>query len=170
MPSLFTRGFAEHLSLASGLEAVEGENNMPLLPGRIVILAGDSDGEVITGPGGGLCLRQRRAGLSGVHPSADLLFASAARTARQPAAVVLTGIGRDGTAGARDFASRGLPVLAQNPETAVVWGMPTSVIEAGLATGVFSVEDIGAELIRLAGPVQPWHALPEESLDGKPRM
>jgi len=150
MPRLFTGGFAEHLAEASGLEVVEGEDGMALGPGRIVVIAGGCDGEVTRGANG-LRLRQRRADESGIHPSGDLLFESAARVARLPAAVVLTGIGSDGTAGARHFAARRLAVFAQTPDTAVVWGMPSAVIDAGYATDVLGVEDIGAELARLAG-------------------
>jgi len=151
MPQLFTGGFAEHLAVVSGQEVVEGEDDMALTPGRIVIVAGGCDGEVVCGIGGGLRLRQRPARDAGVHPSGDVLFTSAVRAARQPIAVVLTGIGSDGTAGARGFAARRLPVFAQNPGTAVVWGMPSAVIDAGLATQVLTVEDIGAELAKLAG-------------------
>jgi len=150
MPRLFTAGFAEHLAIASGLDVVEAENNMALVPGRVAVIAGGCDGEVVRGPGG-LRLRQRHGGNSGIHPSADVLFESAVRAARLPAAVVLTGIGSDGTAGAQHFAARQLPVFAQTPDTAVVWGMPSAVIEAGYASQVLSVEEIGAELARLAG-------------------
>ncbi len=154
MPSLFTGGFAEHLALASGLEVVEGEDNMPLPPGRIVVIAGGCDGEVVRGALG-LRLRQRRAGEAGIHPSGDVLFESAAKAARLPAAVVLTGIGSDGTLGARAFAERRLPVFAQIPGTAVVWGMPSAVIEAGHASHVLGVVEIGAELARLSGRLPP---------------
>jgi len=154
MPSLFTGGFAEHLALASGLEVVEGEDNMPLTPGRIVVIAGGCDGEVLR-TSSGLRLRQRRAGEAGIHPSGDLLFESAAKAARLPAAVVLTGIGSDGTLGAKSFSARQLPVFAQTPGTAVVWGMPSAVIDAGHASQVLGVEEIGAELARLSGRLPP---------------
>ena len=150
MPSLFTSGFAEHLARASGFEVVEGEDNMALRPGRIVIIAGGCDGEVLR-TSAGLRLRQRRDGEDGIHPSGDVLFESAARSAKMPVAVVLTGIGSDGTHGARSFAARQFPVLAQTPASAVVWGMPASVIEAGCATLVLGVEEIGVELSRLTG-------------------
>ena len=68
-----------------------------------------------------------------------------------PIAVVLTGIGSDGTNGARHFATRQFPVFAQEPNSAVVWGMPSSVIDAGYATDVLMIEEIGAELSRMAG-------------------
>ena len=154
MPGLFTAGFAEHLAQASGLEVVEGEDALPLTAGRVVIIAGGCDAEVLRGPSG-LRLRQRRAGDTGIHPSGDVLFESAAKAARLPAAVVLTGIGSDGTLGARAFAERRLPVFAQIPGTAVVWGMPSAVIDAGYATQVLGVEEIGAELARLSGRLPP---------------
>ncbi len=154
MPSLFTSGFAEHLALATGIDVVEGVDSMPLPPGRIVIIAGGCDGEIVR-TSNGLCLRQRRAGEQGIHPSGDALFESAASAARQPAAVVLTGIGNDGTFGASFFANRQFPVFAQAPSTAVVWGMPSAVIEAGYATRVLSVERIGSELSRLCGRQSP---------------
>ena len=150
MPGLFTGGFAGHLALASGLEVVEGVDDMPLPPGRIVIIAGGCDGEVVR-TAAGLRLRQYEADADGIHPSGDRLFDSAVQAARQPVAVVLTGIGRDGTQGAGAFAAQRFPVLAQTPETAVVWGMPSAVIAAGHASLVLDVEKIGAELARLAG-------------------
>ena len=154
MPGLFTGGFAEHLALASGLDVVEGADDMRLPAGRIVIIAGGCDGEVMR-TAAGLRLRQYDATAAGIHPSGDRLFESAAQAARQPVAVVLTGIGRDGTRGARAFAARRLPVLAQSPETSVVWGMPSAVIDAGCVTHVLDVEEIGAELARLSGRSSP---------------
>ena len=162
MPRLFTAGLAEHLSRASRLEVLEGEDNLPLLPGRVVVIAGGCDGQIIRDPSGGLRLRQRRAGEGGIHPSADILFESAADTARRPVAVVLTGIGSDGTAGAQAFARKGYPVFAQNPETAVVWGMPASVIEAGHATATLTVEEIGTQLARLSRAGGTFPATPHQ--------
>ena len=150
MPRLFTAGFAEHLAQASGLDVIEAEDSMALVAGRVAVIAGGCDGEVVHGIGG-LHLRQRHGGDGGIHPSGDVLFESAIRAARLPAAVVLTGIGNDGTAGARGFANRRLPVLVQDPDTAVVWGMPLAVIDAGYASQVLPVDEIGAELTRLAG-------------------
>ncbi len=154
MPGLFTSGFAEHLCRSSGFNVVEGEDSLELVPGQVVIIAGGFDGEVVRS-GATLRLRQRRAGEDGIHPSGDVLFESAARHARMPVAVVLTGIGRDGTQGARAFFSRQYPVLVQTPASAVVWGMPASVIEAGFASAVLGIEEIGAEICRLSeGVVQ----------------
>src|SRR3546814_15798698 len=67
--------------------------------------------------------------------SSDLpMFASMAEVFGAGAvAVVLTGMGRDGTAGARRIVEAGGWVVAQDAESSVVWGMPGSVAREGLA-------------------------------------
>ncbi len=46
--------------------------------------------------------------------------------------VVLTGMGRDGSDGARAMYGKGATILAESPETCVVYGMPRAVAEAGI--------------------------------------
>ncbi len=63
----------------------------------------------------------------GVSSSADFLFESMAQTyGRGAVAVVLTGMGRDGTEGARRIAAEGGQVLAQAVESCLIPGMPLS--------------------------------------------
>ena len=89
-----------------------------------------------------------------VHPSADVLFEAAAMAARHPVAVILTGMGNDGTRGAGRFAHRGLPVLVQRPDTCIVGGMPGAAIEAGVASESLSLENIAARLRQWASPTR----------------
>lgn len=64
----------------------------------------------------------------GPHPSIDLLFASAAEAfGENLIAVVLSGTGSDGAAGAREVKFAGGTVIIQNPETAAFPGMPLSL-------------------------------------------
>jgi two-component system chemotaxis response regulator CheB len=81
-----------------------------------------------------------------------LLFETAALVARHPVAVILTGMGSDGTRGAAQFLRRRLPVLVQNPETCVVGGMPGAAIEAGVATESLTPTEIGQKLILWTSP------------------
>jgi two-component system, chemotaxis family, protein-glutamate methylesterase/glutaminase len=83
-------------------------------------------------------------------PSVDALLASAAKVWGATAlALVLTGMGSDGTRGAADIAAAGGSVIAQDEATSVVWGMPRSVANAGLCSAVLPLSQIGQELNHL---------------------
>lgn len=55
-------------------------------------------------------------------------------------AVILTGMGQDGLAGAERVVAAGGEVLVQDEASSVVWGMPGAIARAGLAS---AVEPIG---------------------------
>src|SRR3546814_17736077 len=75
-------------------------------------------------------------------------------------AVVLTGMGRDGTAGARRIVEAGGWVVAQDAESSVVWGMPGSVAREGLASAILPPDRMGryfaSQMARAA--CQPRHS------------
>jgi two-component system chemotaxis response regulator CheB len=67
----------------------------------------------------------------------DVLFRSAAEVfGDRTLAVVLTGMGADGTIGAGWIKAEGGRVLTEAEESCVVYGMPRSVFEAGLSDNV----------------------------------
>jgi two-component system chemotaxis response regulator CheB len=59
---------------------------------------------------------------------------------------VLTGMGNDGTAGARAIKAAGGLVLAQDEATSVIFGMPAEAIKAGVVDQVLSLDDIYAAI------------------------
>jgi two-component system chemotaxis response regulator CheB len=68
------------------------------------------------------------------RPSVDVLFQSAAEVYRQRVlGVVMTGMGSDGRAGAAWIKAQGGLIYTESEETCVVYGMPSSVVEAGLS-------------------------------------
>lgn len=116
-----------------------------------------SPGTVYLAPDGSqLGLRRGQVRLSpcgndGGHcPSADHLFASAA-AADGPGtvAVVLTGMGSDGTEGLRRLRAAGGRVIAQDEASSVVFGMPGSAARAGLTDAVVPLAEIAQVLITL---------------------
>ena len=151
MPQFFTACLAQSLSQDTGVVACEGEHKKPVLPGQVTILPGARDGVIAPRAGGGFELRLTQTD-SVVHPSGDLLFESVAMVARHPVAVILTGMGEDGTRGAGRFAHRKLPVLVQRPDSCVVGGMPSAAIEAGVASESLSLDEIAHRLRRWASP------------------
>jgi two-component system chemotaxis response regulator CheB len=68
----------------------------------------------------------------GVKPSADILMSSVAKVSGNKClGVILTGMGRDGTAGLKDIHSVGGKTYAQDEDSCVVYGMPKSAVESG---------------------------------------
>ena len=152
MPPLFTSGFARHLSTETGLEVVESTDGMEAKPGMVIIIKGGSDAVIREPFPGRIMLYERTSVEANIHPNADVLFRSAATVSCPVVAVVMTGMGRDGMVGAQELVARkACPVLVQSPDSCIVDGMPSSVIEAGLATAVLDPAALGARLGRMAG-------------------
>jgi two-component system, chemotaxis family, protein-glutamate methylesterase/glutaminase len=85
------------------------------------------------------------------RPAIDVLFESAARAyGAQVVGVLLTGFGRDGTAGMRAIHAAGGVTIAEDPETALQPTMPRNAIEAGVASEVLTLDAIAPRLLELA--------------------
>jgi two-component system chemotaxis response regulator CheB len=83
-------------------------------------------------------------------PAVDPLFSSAAAAWGSGAlALVLTGMGSDGTRGAAEIVAAGGGVIAQDEESSVVWGMPGSAANAGLCSALLPLDQIAPKIVRL---------------------
>jgi two-component system chemotaxis response regulator CheB len=151
MPEKFTKTFAERLDKKSGIHVGEAIDNEPIGRGRALICPGKNCMEAVVGVGGGVGmqadLRIRLAAPAKNDryvPSANRLFRSVAEVAGSRAVgIILTGMGDDGTEGARAILDAGGYVIAESEETAVVFGMPSAAIRAGAVTDVMSLTGIG---------------------------
>lgn len=150
MPEAFTGTFANRLCDETGLNVVEGKKHMQLEQDQVVIAPGGTDTVVRTNPQGKLILQIKRNDNMTVHPSIDMLFKSVIDVVENPIAVILTGMGNDGTEGAIEFAKKNYPVLVQELKTCVVEGMPSSAINAGTVTEVLSLDRIGKRIAKWA--------------------
>jgi two-component system chemotaxis response regulator CheB len=84
------------------------------------------------------------------RPSIDVLFESAARVyGPEVAGVLLTGFGRDGSAGMRAIHEAGGLTIAEDPETALQGAMPRNAIDAGCVSEVLTLDAIAARLLEL---------------------
>ncbi|ANC91686.1 chemotaxis response regulator protein-glutamate methylesterase [Azospirillum humicireducens] len=146
MPASFTAGFAASLARSLGRPVVEGGDGAILDPRTVTILRGGCDWVVRRQSARQFSLHAVDPAETIYHPSADRLFRSAAEAAESPVAVVLTGMGEDGSSGASAFAERRYPVLVQDPATCAVDGMPKAAIRAGVVTEVLPVEGIARKL------------------------
>lgn len=85
------------------------------------------------------------------RPSVDVLFESAAAHWRDPlAAVLLTGMGRDGAKGLLKLKALGRLTIAQDRESSVVYGMPKAAAEINAASEVLPLHKIAPRLVTFA--------------------
>jgi two-component system chemotaxis response regulator CheB len=75
------------------------------------------------------------------RPSVDALFHSAAEVyGSRVLGIVMTGMGSDGREGAAWIKAKGGTVLTEAEQTCVVYGMPRSIVEAGLSDGAVALD------------------------------
>jgi two-component system chemotaxis response regulator CheB len=152
MPPTFTRFLAARLNQQIPLAVVEATDGQPVVPGTVYVAPGDYH------------LRLKRRGAHIVtaldqeppenshRPAADVLFRSVAELYGAHAlALVMTGTGDDGLRGSEAIVRGGGHVLVQDEASSLVWDMAGRVQHAGLADGVLSLADMGAEVLRRVG-------------------
>ena len=88
----------------------------------------------------------RAQGLS--RPIDEFLCSAADADSVRVAAVLLSGMGSDGVAGARQIKAVGGRVIAQSPDSALHRGMPQAVIEERLADEVLPLDQIAPAVLR----------------------
>lgn len=150
MPPTFTAILAEHLSRLSKYPAREAVHGEEIAPGTIFMAPGGRHMTVAQRGATPVIEIGNGAPINFCKPAVDPLFSSAATVwGPRALALVLTGMGHDGLAGAHDIVHAGGHVLAQDEASSVVWGMPGQVALAGLCSAVLPIDDIGAKLNRL---------------------
>jgi two-component system chemotaxis response regulator CheB len=138
MPTGFTTALARQLDQESALAVREAGPVEDIRPGVALLAPGGVHLEVT---GRGRARLSHAPPIGALRPRADLTIASAVRHyGARVTLAVLTGMGDDGLAGARAVRAAGGTVLVEHERTCVVWGMPRSVQEAGLADAVVPLD------------------------------
>lgn len=135
LPLSFTVYFAQQLSRMTSLKVKVAETGDLLAPDTVYVAPGDANLQLRKGLHGRVTIQLNPDRTpTGNLPGVDPMFASMADAYGAGAAgIVLTGMGRDGTVGARDIVAAGGWIVAQNEASSVVWGMPGSIASAGLS-------------------------------------
>jgi two-component system chemotaxis response regulator CheB len=148
MPVGYTEMYAQKLNEACSLSVKEAAEGDELKAGAVLLA-----------PAGRHLTFRRVAGRVVAHldlrpldtphrPSVDVLFQSAAETfGARTLAVVMTGMGADGREGAAWIKAQGGRVLTEAEESCVVYGMPRSVVEAGLSDASVPLEGMAAAIV-----------------------
>jgi two-component system chemotaxis response regulator CheB len=150
MPERFTRTFAERLERLAGLRVSEVEDSAILRAGRAFVCPGGQCVEVQSRPTGLYLQVVSPQPEDRYVPSVDRLFRSAAEVfGPRVIAVVLTGMGDDGTRGAAAVHAGGGLVLCESEGSSAIHGMPGSVVRAGLADDVLPLQALTERVARL---------------------
>ncbi|HUB79364.1 MAG TPA: chemotaxis response regulator protein-glutamate methylesterase [Bryobacteraceae bacterium] len=149
MPPLFTQLLAERLDSLTPLSVGEGADGEAPAPGHIYVAPGDWHMRLTKSVQGPAIALDQGPPLNSCRPAVDALFSSLAEVyGSAVVAAVLTGMGHDGTSGARQLSARGACILAQDEATSVVWGMPGAVAGAGLAAEILPLDDVVPAILR----------------------
>ena len=150
MPPTFTAVLAEHLARVSKFPVREATDGEEVNAGAIYLAPGGKHMKVERRDGTAVIAIDDGPMVNFCKPAVDPLFASAAQVwGNKVLALVLTGMGSDGLAGAKEIVAAGGYVIAQDEETSVVWGMPGQVTNAGLCSAVLPLPEIGGRITRL---------------------
>jgi two-component system, chemotaxis family, protein-glutamate methylesterase/glutaminase len=156
LPAHFTESLVDRLRRATVLPVAAAASAARLVAGQVLVAPGGHNLVVRPIPDSPWLGWQTdfvsEAGLD--VPSVDILMQSAARLAgRNVLGVVLTGLGQDGTAGARSIRQQGGTVIVQDEASSAVFGMPKAVIQAGLANEVLPLPAVADAIVRHVQPL-----------------
>ncbi|HXZ79341.1 MAG TPA: chemotaxis response regulator protein-glutamate methylesterase [Terriglobales bacterium] len=140
MPGTFTAQFAKQLAEVSAVRVKEAENNDPLQPASVYVCPGARHMRVMAN--GRLSIEGGER-INGYRPCADVAMETAATYAGpMTIAVVLTGMGADGSKGVQAVKTAGGHVIAQDEVTSVIFGMPAEAIKTGMVDQVLAIDAI----------------------------
>ncbi|HEY4239209.1 MAG TPA: chemotaxis response regulator protein-glutamate methylesterase [Kofleriaceae bacterium] len=144
MPAAFTGPLAERLHATCRVQVREAAAGDRLAAGTVLIAPGDRHLEF--DERGAIALTDGPT-VHGCRPAADVTMTSAARVfGKRALAVVMTGMGKDGAAGALAIKRADGKTLAQDQATSVIYGMPKAALDAGGIDEVAALGDIAAWL------------------------
>ncbi|VTT99032.1 mcp methyltransferase with pas pac sensor : Methylase of chemotaxis methyl-accepting protein OS=Rhizobium leguminosarum bv. trifolii WSM2012 GN=Rleg10DRAFT_2965 PE=4 SV=1: CheB_methylest: CheR_N: CheR: PAS_10 [Gemmataceae bacterium] len=144
---------AEILARHTRMPVFEVADGQPVEPDRVYVIR---PGRTLTLKDGCLCLGPELAARGHGRPVDDFFRSLAEEQQQRAAAVVFSGMGSNGTAGAEVVKAVGGLVVAQEPDSAKFPGMPRSLIDAHLPDYILRPSEVPEALVRYAA--QPYAA------------
>ncbi len=161
MPSGFTASLAQRLDGISALTVCEARDGELVRPDTVYVAPGGLHMRVVVTVDGPRLTLDPGPAVWGVRPAADPLFASAVSVfGDQTVGVVLTGMGRDGAEGLRLVRGAGGRGIVQDPEHAVIPGMPNAALRHAGADGVVPLDTMASTVQQALASLPPVVRLP----------
>jgi two-component system chemotaxis response regulator CheB len=151
MPPVFTQSLAQSLNKKCALQVKEAENGESIKPNVVYIAPGGKQMKLVSGNDG--INRQIRITddppENSCRPSADYLFRSVADYyVGRATAVIMTGMGSDGTRGLEVLKAKSAFIIGQDEASCVVYGMPKAPADLGYLDVVAPLQKIAEEIVK----------------------
>ena len=153
MPVGFTQSLAERLDSLSEIAVSEAEEGEEIKEGHVYIARGGKHMNAVSKGGRSVIHYSDEPSREGVKPCANYMYESLMKSPYdEVVCVVLTGMGADGTKGIVNLkATKKVHVIAQDQVSCAVYGMPKSIVTAGLSDQVVPLDQIAQEIILNVG-------------------
>lgn len=151
IPYGFSNSFAQRLNDNSDVDVCEAKDGMILERGHAYLAPGNMH-LIIEKYGNELRTKLLDTKKVSQHkPSVDVLFRSVNNCVGGSAmAIMMTGMGDDGTIAMKELFDNGAYTVAQNEESCIVFGMPMKAIAAGAVKDIIHLDDIASYMIEFS--------------------
>lgn len=145
MPAGFTASLAARLHRLGTVPCREAKEGDKVMPGVALIAPGGVHMKVDRN---GTIIFEDSPSIHGVKPAADHLFTSAREVyGSRCVGVVLTGMGRDGAAGAKAIRDAGGVCFGESQSTCTIYGMPKAAMEVGGIDAEFGIHEMASAVV-----------------------
>ena len=154
MPSGFTKSLAERLDSLSFIKVKEAQDGDVLKAGHAYLAPGDFHMVLnkyrVEGYKIGL---NKNPPVMNHRPSVNVMMNSVAKVVnnKDVIAIIMTGMGSDGSEGILKIKKNGGKTIAQNEDTCIVYGMPKSAVEVGAIDKIVPLQEITKEVLKFMG-------------------
>ena len=143
MPIQFTGSYAARLNDNSSLSIKEAARGDELYRGLALVAPGDKHMELKNNGFNFFIELNSNDKVNRHRPSADVLFKSALSfPGVKILSIILSGMGKDGTAGMMKLKDAGAITVAQSEQSCIVYGMPKEAFESGAASYSLDIIEI----------------------------
>lgn len=150
MPPIFTKKLAERLDSISNMHVKEAENEEEIKDGVCYIAPGDYHLELKRKDDKTFIKLNQKERLLGVRPCINITMESAAKIyEKNTIGIILTGMGSDGTIGAKKIKERNGTVIVQSENTSIIYGMPKSVVLSGYYDAIIDLQKIAVATLQV---------------------
>lgn len=157
MPPLFTQSLAQSLDKKCSHQVMEASADITVQCNQVYIAPGDFHMKADISEGDLMIKLNQNDPVNNCRPSVDVLFESLASIYEDTLlAILLTGMGTDGTLGLGRIKELGGYILIQDEQSSVVWGMPGSAVKEGNFHEILPLEEIPLRVKQLVQGQFKW--------------